>query len=538
MLTEIKINNIRSLNFEDYIKISPLTILLGKNSSGKSTFLRTFPLIKQSIETRRSAPLLWYGRLVDFGSFDETKNKYSSENKIQISFKLNGGNIEKIIEIDLTKENEIEYIEKVVIKYKNNEIIMDFNAKKEIKNIIINGKEKEEKKWICINFKDMIPSGITEKEENSEEKNLFIKRELTNPKPILKKIAAIFGIKNQKNKECDEKEFEYYLDSISRRLYFDSDELYHEKELFELILKYLKQDFDNSKDTNTKEENSNFRFVAGRNLKTKAIIENLEYDFEVKFEKVIDKMLILKEMLIFHNLNDILDLINNEIEDFFDSVFYVAPLRATAERYYRIQGINTDDINPDGNNLPMYLKSLSFTELQNFSNWTNENFGFKPDLTNKGGHISLEISQDGNKINLTDTGFGFSQILPIVVQIWRKINRNYFKDKSTQLFLIEQPELHLHPGMQAMLIDVIIKSIKIAKDRDIDARFILETHSETIVNRIGIHIMEELFEEKNVNLVIFNKKDKKLEIKETGYASDGAIREWPFGFFKPEVIIK
>ena len=74
-LKAIQIKNVRSLVDTGAVPLSPITVLVGENSSGKSTFLRTFPLVKQSIMKRTDGPLLWAGDLddyVDFGSFSET----------------------------------------------------------------------------------------------------------------------------------------------------------------------------------------------------------------------------------------------------------------------------------------------------------------------------------------------------------------------------------------------------------------------------------------------------------------------------------
>ena len=74
-LDTIQIKNVRSLKDTKEVKLSPLTLLVGENSSGKSTFLRLFPLIKQSTSKRTDGPLLWAGDVddyVDFGRFAET----------------------------------------------------------------------------------------------------------------------------------------------------------------------------------------------------------------------------------------------------------------------------------------------------------------------------------------------------------------------------------------------------------------------------------------------------------------------------------
>ncbi|MGX8003917.1 AAA family ATPase [Staphylococcus hominis] len=66
-MDKIRIKNLRALNDTGNISIKPLTILLGKNSIGKSTFLRTFPLFRRSLRLKRSEPILWYSpQLVDF----------------------------------------------------------------------------------------------------------------------------------------------------------------------------------------------------------------------------------------------------------------------------------------------------------------------------------------------------------------------------------------------------------------------------------------------------------------------------------------
>ena len=73
-MDSIRIRNLRSLTDTEDIQIKPLTILVGKNSSGKSTFLRFFPLMKQTLSTKKNEPILWYSKEnVDFGSFDAFK---------------------------------------------------------------------------------------------------------------------------------------------------------------------------------------------------------------------------------------------------------------------------------------------------------------------------------------------------------------------------------------------------------------------------------------------------------------------------------
>jgi predicted ATPase len=71
MFHSLSVAQLRSMRQQIDIEFKPITLLLGANSSGKSTFLRFLPLLKQSTEARTTGPILWNGRLVDFGSFEE-----------------------------------------------------------------------------------------------------------------------------------------------------------------------------------------------------------------------------------------------------------------------------------------------------------------------------------------------------------------------------------------------------------------------------------------------------------------------------------
>jgi AAA15 family ATPase/GTPase len=86
-MDSIKIERLRCLSDTGFIELKPITVLLGQNSSGKSTFLRVFPLLKQSVESRTTGPILWNGRLVDFGGYEDAHQNDSDED-ISFSFKF------------------------------------------------------------------------------------------------------------------------------------------------------------------------------------------------------------------------------------------------------------------------------------------------------------------------------------------------------------------------------------------------------------------------------------------------------------------
>jgi len=85
----LRLKNFRGFEDTGRVPIRRITVLVGANSTGKSGFLRVFPLLRQSIQTPTSGPILWYDeRLVDYGSFAEARRKNSKDQGIWFEFGL------------------------------------------------------------------------------------------------------------------------------------------------------------------------------------------------------------------------------------------------------------------------------------------------------------------------------------------------------------------------------------------------------------------------------------------------------------------
>ena len=82
--------------------------------------------------------------------------------------------------------------------------------------------------------------------------------------------------------------------------------------------------------------------------------------------------------------------------------------------------------------------------------------------------LSLPDNHTGVTTSILDVGFGISQVLPVITQSLLAHNKT---------LCIEQPEIHLHPKLQAELGSLFAESIKPPYEN----RFIVETHSEHIV---------------------------------------------------------
>lgn len=120
---------------------------------------------------------------------------------------------------------------------------------------------------------------------------------------------------------------------------------------------------------------------------------------------------------------------------------------------------------------------------------------------------------------LTAVGVGVSQILPILVM--------GLLAPSNTLLLVEQPELHLHPSVQARLGDFFIGLAKCGK------QCLIETHSENLVSQLRYHIVQAGGLEDSDCLIYFVDQDRQgaARFNPIEVSPQGHILNWPDGFF-------
>ncbi|HRH40158.1 MAG TPA: AAA family ATPase [Pyrinomonadaceae bacterium] len=116
---------------------------------------------------------------------------------------------------------------------------------------------------------------------------------------------------------------------------------------------------------------------------------------------------------------------------------------------------------------------LQDEEIENFNEY--EERGKIADKTAEGldsvNELSLIDLRSNTKVSHRDVGIGISQVLPVLVNAYAS---------AEKIIAIEQPEIHLHPALQAELGDVFINSAL----GDRKNSFIIETHSEHLILRI------------------------------------------------------
>ena len=149
--------------------------------------------------------------------------------------------------------------------------------------------------------------------------------------------------------------------------------------------------------------------------------------------------------------------------------------------------------------------------------------------------FSVQLVHKSNTVStsLMDVGFGISQILPIVIQACTS---------EKQTLIIEQPELHIHPALQAELGDLVIDSAINKRNT-----LLIETHSEHLLLRIMRRMRETSndtlpdgsspIRPEDVSVVyvesVETEGDRHSIIREMPLNGQGElVKAWPGGFFE------
>ncbi|UOK36702.1 DUF3696 domain-containing protein [Pseudomonas palleroniana] len=211
---------------------------------------------------------------------------------------------------------------------------------------------------------------------------------------------------------------------------------------------------------------------------------------------------------------------------------YLGPLRSSPSRSYTLSAASSD-VGSRGENTPSvisYLKRSSESIKPNkeayrkIQHWVNLLFpGRSIAVEDYEELVKLRITRDGIADSIQDVGFGFSQVLPIIVQAAAL--------RKDQCMIIEQPELHLHPRAQVAFAQFLVEACREGK------RFIIETHSEHVLRGLQLAISDNSMNntlgiEKEDLKVYYFPSEQGANAFEIKINSDGELVDgWPAGFF-------
>lgn len=216
--------------------------------------------------------------------------------------------------------------------------------------------------------------------------------------------------------------------------------------------------------------------------------------------------------------------------------FAGAPVRSKPRRTYDPSRHKIDSV---GDTIPMYLASKFFegesswnqikSELEKFGKATGlfDEIKVKPltrsRIGNESDPFQLQIRKYSGKFkgpwqNIVDVGYGISQMLPIFLELTDK--------DISRISLLQQPEIHLHPSGQAALATLLCQQA--SKGR----QFIIETHSDYIIDRVRIEVRDGLINPDDVSILFFKREGLDVKIYSLNYDKAGNVVGAPLSYGK------
>lgn len=251
---------------------------------------------------------------------------------------------------------------------------------------------------------------------------------------------------------------------------------------------------------------------------------------DIELEKSLEMNLNLKQMITFRKIHDFLI-------DELDSIRYLGPFRSHPERLYRNPGRDSYFTGIKGeftHNRLYYQPGL----INRVNEWLDRfHIPYEMDVHRIGDiaisgeytSIVLVDKRTDTPVTLADVGYGVNQFLPIIVE-----GIDWFSGSRNRILCIEQPEIHLHPKLQAEIADLMIETSD--GDDHQNSQWIVETHSELMVLRLQRRIREGRIKSSDVSILYVDPNDVNVRgssIKELRLDDEGNfIDDWPDGFFE------
>lgn len=272
-----------------------------------------------------------------------------------------------------------------------------------------------------------------------------------------------------------------------------------------------------------------FRMQTEQRRDTLAMLGMLELKFSGGFpgrfeERSIEKNIPTSESIL--KIADQIVELNECFKSELDKILPLGPHREPPSRWYALTEKKPQDVGLSGGSLPDLL--FQNPKLVDTTNDWLKRLGIDYQLQ----IVKLdaryrdlyeirfvdERRKDSIDVSLKDLGFGISQILPVVVQSLAGYKK---------ILTIQQPELHIHPRLQANLGDLFAESIDNRQNQ-----FIIETHSEHLVLRLQRLIRTGKIKADDVSILYVSRDSSGSSVQRLRLDDCGEfIDDWPGGFF-------
>lgn len=215
------------------------------------------------------------------------------------------------------------------------------------------------------------------------------------------------------------------------------------------------------------------------------------------------------------------------IQDFVEKLIHIPGIRSNPERQYKIERYNKKY----QGRFDKYTASIIYNwgekenkKLEELISIIKE-LGLASNITAKKineAHISLHISRHlksnrTDTVDLSDVGFGLSQVLPILIAV--------IEANKDNIIYIEQPEIHLHPLAQYKLANILCRYVKKGK------KIIIETHSSIFIRGLQTEVAKKNISSNEFSLNWFSQNETgETSIFESEIDEFGAFGDWPADF--------
>jgi len=532
MINKIGIENFRVFKDCTEFEMKPLTILTGPNNSGKSSFIKFLLLLKEGVEKLNFEQ----GKLHNLESFERVLNWKNDSDELEFSFNFRNQfkakftyKIGKLIYINLYKNESLlfEYYEQEDSSTDN---IFQMDGFHSIKKFNINYLID---KIYSIDIDTISYVDLTTILYGWDLKNMYGSKDLF--KLSNKELRDIFTQLNR--------------DRLLYKIYMYGDDVTekYKNELLEVQKKF----FDHIKTDDFRFHGTGFRYLSKID-KLKRIIEDIkdiyhfkyflkneklfdfgEEDIEIKYSAIGE--FIFKQKIHTGNIVDG----EEEFVNLFDVSFS-----------YPISGMKLDlkdlhYISANRGSQKRILSNKSENDIDEIILEFTKSKNIREDFINKAfqilgidGKLNIErhenvisvvkIKLDDKEISLADLGYGFSQVIPVILKI-HNIYSNYNDDVFSMgdfenTLILEEPEANLHPNLQSKLANILVLA-----NKEFGIHFIIETHSEYLIRKLQYLTAKKEIKTDDTIIYYFNsdkyvtsteKKIKEIRINSTGGLTD------------------
>lgn len=498
MIQSIHLKNYKSF-VDVLIPIRPITVLLGANSTGKSAILNTLLILKQTANecdnTYKSA-LKINGGSVSIGNAINLFHNKRSDNQLDINIVISQYDkrpVRQLLNDLLSRAKSL-----VAIASSSSKLLYeDLSRKTLIDRLnLLSDKDKKE----CERLYHILFPEMCDEEDFVESNNLKIILELLDCLgDNANEIDFRFGIKYANDEKVSLVSLSIY---VQEKMIFN----YSDKKIKSDLLGISKKE----EEVINKSFNGNIPLFYCFDNNT-SLVKNREYTFSSYYLTTI--------------IQNLLSLLKDEFT--YNAINYTMPLRDNPSRIYVLDKAKRYDMLDcfAGSDVVNALKSNA--KIKDEVNRWLRKFGITAETRDVAEYYYfLEICQGELTMNIADVGFGISQILPIVTQGYAL--------KKNMLMIVEQPEIHLHPKMQADVADLLVD---ICKDNTGGQKKIMvETHSEYLLRRIRRRISEGRIKAEDVAICSFQKDKTSLvsKVEVLDISKKGSFK-WPEEFMDDEL---